>query len=423
MSKLSFAAVFILLLGLSAESQVQFRVYHGLNGESQVYDVSGKEVSKPVLRMKQGDRFSVKVVNPNPLLYKYTLKLETVQIESESKEITDILTTFGTIIAGRLSVRGFAPKTTETSAYNAAINSLLGDINQAKKYLLESDNPESPEDALKYNRTGGYRKAIDNIKSMLTDKFKFNSNTILADLNELSDSAALDKVEKEYFRLLNNALAAKVDDIKKQIDLNSAPAIWQKEFKVTDSAQKISLVISRNDTKMDNLVRDGSLKDFELEIGSVIPFYKRSVIELVPVANFIFSKGVREFYLDNDLVQTRMRTTTLTNAGMMLNVNFARFGESKEMSVGMGPGYKFNDKGDAFENLYLSALFSYKNYLRFGFGFGFAQVPAEQLKNGVKVGQALPSNISNLNDLIQYEEKPSMFLTISFTGLNLTKKK
>ena len=410
----------ILILGSSAKSQIQFKVYHGINKETQVYDNSDKQVSKPVVRMRQGESITVKVINPNPILYSYGLKYETITMESDDKAITDLLTTFNTIISTRTGAAAF---TTITNDYKNAINNIINDINDVKKYICQSDKPELPEEALKYSRTGGFRFALDKIEGMPSSQFRFNNSTLLSDLNNLSDKAGIDEVEKEAFKILNSSLVEKVNQLKKQTSIQSTQTIWQKEFKVSDSAQKITIIISQLDKSNNTLMRDGNGKDFELEIGTVIPYYKRSVLELVPVANFIFSKDVREFYLDNNIVQARMKATTTTNAGVVLNVNLARFGEAKEMSVGVGPGYKFNSTGNAFENLYLSTLFSYKNFLRIGFGFGFAQFPKDELKNGVKIGQALPSNISNINDLLQYEEKPSAFLSISFTGLNLTKKK
>ena len=410
----------ILILGSSAKSQIQFKVYHGINKETQVYDNSDKQVSKPVVRMRQGESITVKVINPNPILYSYGLKYETITMESDDKAITDLLTTFNTIISTRTGAAAF---TTITNDYKNAINNIINDINDVKKYICQSDKPELPEEALKYSRTGGFRFALDKIEGMPSSQFRFNNSTLLSDLNNLSDKAGIDEVEKEAFKILNSSLVEKVNQLKKQTSIQSTQTIWQQEFKVSDSAQKITIIISQLDKSNNTLMRDGNGKDFELEIGTVIPYYKRSVLELVPVANFIFSKDVREFYLDNNIVQARMKATTTTNAGVVLNVNLARFGEAKEMSVGVGPGYKFNSTGNAFENLYLSTLFSYKNFLRIGFGFGFAQFPKDELKNGVKIGQALPSNISNINDLLQYEEKPSAFLSISFTGLNLTKKK
>lgn len=407
---------------LPASSQSLLKVYHGERGESKVFDNLNRTVVKPTLKISQGDLLTVEVVNANTLLYNYNLKYENITVESEDKAITDLLTTFNTIIAARTA--GFKATAAATDEYKNAINLLIKDINKAKKYILESDAPELPDDALNLRHTKGLRKALDDLRALPTAQYQFNNTNLLNDLNALSDKAKLDEVEQQAFKILNSSLVEKVNEIKKQTKLYTLETEWNNEFKVTDSSTKVTLVITKIDKTNSSLTRDGSEeKEFQLELGTITPYYKRATLELVPVANFIFSNNVREFYIENSIVQIRSKRNITTNAGVVLNINIAHFGPTKEISVGIGPGYKFNSKGDAFENLYLSTLLSYKNYLRIGFGFGLAQFPIEELKGGVKVGQSLPTNISNLNDLLNFEEKPSAFLTIAFTGLNLSKKK
>lgn len=422
MKLLFFIAYLFFTTALSA--QTQLKVYHGGNGESQVYNELNNVINKPKIKLKQGDLFSVKVLNANPLFYNYSLKYENLVIESEDKAITDLLVTFNTILATRSGTAAFTAKTVETDQYKAGVNTLITDINLARDYIRESDKPEGPDDALVYRRTAGLRQALDKIAAMSNAQFHFHNSNLLNDLNGASDKASVDEVEKEAFRLLNSSLVQKVNEIKKNTDPQTTVTIWQNEFKVTDTATKITLLINKIDKNNATLIRDGNgATEFPLEIATIIPYYKRATLELVPVANFIFSRNVREFYLENNIIQNRLKPKTTVSPGVVLNINFANFGETKEMSVGIGPGYKFNSKGDGFENFYLSTLLSYKNFLRIGLGVGFAQFPMYELKGGGKVGQPLPTNISNLNDLIEYEEKASGFLTIAFTGLNLSKKK
>ena len=423
MSKIYLSALLFLNLGVSLKAQVELKVYHGASGETQVYDNSDKLINKPIIRMTQGEVFTVKVINPNPILYNYTLKYETVTVESDDKTITDLFTQFNKIILSR-PPSSSGQLTSATDDYKTAINTLVGDINTAKNDIDSSDKPELPDEALKYMRTGGFRLALDKINSISRDKFHLNSPSLLTDLNTLSDKASVDDIERQAFKLLNSSLVEKANEIKNETNFQSTETIWQKDFKVSDSAQKVSIVITKKDKSNMSLKRDGNKdKGFELVVATIVPYFRRSVVELIPVANFIFSRNFREFYLDNNVVQTRMKAKTTTSASVVLNVNFARFGEEKEMAIGIGPGYKFNSLGDAFESFYLSTLFSYKNFLRIGLGVGFAQLPADQLKDGTMIGQPLPANISILSDVIQYQETPSVFLTLSFTGLSLTQKK
>lgn len=41
-------------VSLSVKSQTLLKVFHGANGETQVYDNSDKQVSKPTIRLSQG---------------------------------------------------------------------------------------------------------------------------------------------------------------------------------------------------------------------------------------------------------------------------------------------------------------------------------------------------------------------------------
>ena len=49
--------------------------------------------------------------------------------------------------------------------------------------------------------------------------------------------------------------------------------------------------------------------------------------------------------------------------------------------------------------------------MRIGFGFGYNMTPVG-LKDGATVGSALPSNISNIEDVIDYKRKPAAVLTL-----------
>lgn len=423
---LKIVAIFLCATCFSsfANCQTLLKIYHGANGETQVYNGKNEVVVKPKLKLKQGDFVSIQVINANPLLYKYSLKYENLVIESEDKAITDLLTTFGTILSSRAGDAAFTGKTSETDMYKSKIDGLIKDINNAKKIIQNSDKPETPNEALSFSRTQGLRDAIYKINAISNAQYRFNNSNLLKDLNDLSEKAAVDDVEKEAFALLNSSLVEKVNEIKKKANATSTQTIWKNEFRVSDTSVKIVLAISKIDKENKNLIRDGgSENEFQLELGSILPLFKRATLELVPVANFIFSQNVREFYLENNIIQNRLKPQTSVTAGVILNINFARFGEFKEMAVGIGPGYKLSTAGDALENFFLSTLFSYKSFIRVGVGFGFAQFPTETLKGGAKVGEPLNANISNLSDLVQFQEKPSAFITISFTGLNLTKKK
>jgi len=405
-------------------SQEHLLVYHGSGNTTQVFRASDKNsVLNPTIKLEQGEVLTVTVVNPNPLLYSYTLKTADIEIKTEEKEVTDLLATFSTILASRST--GFsATVQTNTNRYKNIIEQLTKDINQAKTYIINSDTPESIAQALAFDPTVGFRKALTDINGMPNTQYRFNNANLLSDLNALADSAGVDTFEKEAFKLLNSSLVEKINEIKKQTSFATTQTIWRQDFKISDKSTQISIEIEKIDKNNNTLRRDGNASaPFVINVAVVEPYFKRAILELVPVANITYAGDYNEFYLEDNIVKSRERSKTTINSGIILNVNIKRFGDTKEMAVGLGPGYKFNSQGNDFENFYLSALFSYKNFLRIGAGFGYSQVPTDELKGGIQVGDALPADISDLNDLIQYKEKPSVFLTISFTGLNLTKKK
>lgn len=416
-------SMLVLLSNVLTFGQTQLKIYHGSGNVSQVFDASNISVMNPKIRLNEGDIFTVTIVNPNPSLYSYKLKTEELEIKSEDKAITDLLSVFNTILTARAGGAGFMAVQLQTNNYKDVLIQLTKDINEAKNYIIKSDIPESPAQALAFDSSAGFRNAILKIAGMSNAQYRFNNTSLLTDLNTLSDSAGADSFEKEAFKLLNSSLVDKIKEIKKQTDA-SVSTIWKKDFKVGEKPTKISIEIEKIDKSNASLIRDGNgSTPFVLDVAQIEPYFKRAVLELVPVANFVFAGNYNEFYLKNGIVQSRESTKTTVNPGVILNVNVARFGEAKEMSLGIGPGYKLNSAENNFDNLYFSALFSYKNFLRIGAGLGLSQVPKDELKDGIKVGDNLPANISNLDDLVQYAEKTSVFLTISFTGLNLTKKK
>ncbi|WP_131450783.1 hypothetical protein [Flavobacterium subsaxonicum] len=414
------------LMSLVAMSQNHLLVYHGSGGTTQVFDAQNHSVVNPSVRLEEGQTFTITVLNPNPALYSYKLKTADIEVKAEEKEITDLLSTFSTILGSRVGNSAVAAflALTPLQKYHVIIKELSDAVDLAKKHIKDSDVAESIIQAQAYDSNVGFRKAVRDIGTMPNGQYKFNNPNLLNDLNALSDLSGVGTLEKEAFRLLNNSLVEKINEIKKQANPATTLTVWTETFKVTEKTTQISIEIEKIDKNNTSLVRDGNgAAPYILNVALIEPYFKRATLELVPVASITHSNYYNEFYLENNVVRSRERSKTMFNTGIILNVNIARFGVAKEMAVGIGPGYKFSAEENDFENLYLSALFSYKNFLRVGVGFGFSKVPRDDLKGGVKTGDLLPANISNLDDLIQYEEKPGFFFTISFAGLNLTKKK
>jgi len=402
-------------------------VYHPRTGESiKLYNSDKKPFDGKSLHFRQGEKFRIRILNPNPLFYKYELKYEEQEEESQDKSITDALALLSTVLSSRIAKTGRSE--IEFEQYKGAVNTLIGDIRKAQGIIDGSDVPELELTALQGDRSAGLKYAVDQILGtvqpgvtleLLDVKYRFRSPSLAEDLDELKKKIVdLDEVLDKALTLLNNSLVQKINEMKKIVsDLKTE---IDSEFVVGEKKTKVMLAISPTDTKK-KLARVVT-GDAAMEIVTIIPDYKRSTLELVPVGNFLFAKDLKEFYIENDVIKSRSKSKTIFQPGVELNINLVSFGYSKEMSAAIGLGYKFSDEGDTFDNLYLSTLFSYKNFFRIGAGFGFASYP-DGLKNGLKEGDTMPEDVANLEDVIEYREKPTVFITLAFTGLNLTKKK
>ncbi len=416
----------VLLFTSMASFSQNLYVYHGRNGETAVYlkDEKSSSVRNYDTRLDQGKKVSIRIMNPNPLFYKYTIKSEEQKSESENEDVTNALSVLSGILIPKMpagAAAGVVSPEPTYEAYKEAINELLNDIKVAQKYIKDSDKPE---EAFSTSRISGYVGVIDKINEEISaEKNRFNSSTLSTDLTALLNAvvtSSIDAVSKKAFELLNESLVQKVKDIKASVPLR-ANRYLDSELLVTDKTTKVYLVITPIDSTNKSLLRDTFSESKKLEITTIIPNFKRATMELVPVGTFHFAKDVQEFYLDNNIVKSRDQTKTTFVPSMVINVNATRFGPSKEMAVGVGLGYRLSSDSKALNSLFFSSLFSYKDFLRVGFGFGKAEFP-NKLK-GAELNQPLPANISNLDDIIEYKDKMAVFFNVSFTGLNLTKKK
>jgi hypothetical protein len=426
--KKNIILLLLCFLSTTAHAQTIF-VYHPRAGESiKIYNSKKKPFDGKSLHFKQGEKFTIRMLNPNPIFYKYEVKYENQKEESEDKTVTEALVLLNTVLSSRPPIgKDSGPAYDQ---YNGAIKTLIDDIKLAQQIIDGSDVPELEEPALHGDRAAGLKFAMDQIlgkvqpggKLQLSDaQYRFRSPTLANDLTELMNKIeGLDETIMSALKLLNSSLVQKVNDLKKS--MSDIKTEIDSEFIVADKTTKVLMSISAVDPKNGNLARPLTKPEAPMEIVTIVPDFKRSPLELVPVGNFLFAKDVKEFYIENGLLQSRLNNKITFESGVVLNINLFPIGPSKEMSASAGLGYKISPNSNAFENLYFSTLLSYKDFFRVGLGFGFASFP-NNLKNGIIEGQAMPSNVENIEDIIEYKEKPTAFLTIAFSGLSLTKKR
>ena len=416
MKIVKFSSVFLLTIivwvhPVKAQNIVDIFVYHGAGNTALWNDKEKEFISNMPIKKKKGETVSVQIVNPNPLFYTYEIKQNDFEIKEDLPDITALLTAANLLIVGN-SEKGMSADI----PYFTTLIALENEIEKAKEIIATSDAPETRKKTDVDFNSRGLQRAIVRLndkEELSNEPGHFNDTKIADNLSkQLKETENLDPTSVKAFTALNAAYVQKVYEIKALV--KSVPTVITSTFTITEKASKIVLIIKPKDPKKEGLARD--IK--EIVLATVQPFFDRATLELVPVGNVRFANDIREYYLDNKIVKERTKDDVSFVPGFILNANLARFGELKEMAVGLGLGYSISSKNNQFNQFSLSSLFSYRNFLRVGAGVGFSSYPAG-LKEGGKVDAALPDNIKNLNDIISYDNKAAFFITFSFTGLKL----
>ncbi|MBG9376894.1 hypothetical protein I5907_11645 [Panacibacter sp. DH6] len=413
------------------------RIYHGEKSESVFLKQNEKleDVSKePVKIIRNVDGIvSISILNPNPFFYNYEIKTEDVDIvddySDQFSELVKLITSMPEISDHFKGAR-IAPTT--FNQYKTSLETLHGEIKTAKLAIQKSDQPESVKEAFdrSINNDGrGFRAAIETIQKISLDKGHFNSQTLEKDLNDMLETAikdgsfntdlnlgavgsnpTLEGLFKEAFQHLNNNLASLVKQI---IDVTKRDRIIRFQVPVKENKKTtVKLIITKVNDK-DNIDRE-LLNE---EVAVILPLYVRKRFEIVPIVNLIFQNNRQKFSVENNLVKSAPDNDAIFNIGAMALMNFASFGELKEYGVGFGIGYSLQPEGNASSFFAIPSL-SYKSIIRVGFGFGYNLAPVG-LKNGAYVGEPLPTNITNIEDVIDYKRKPAAVFTIAISGLKL----
>jgi hypothetical protein len=445
----TFLIIIVLILSKQFLYSQDVRIYHG-DGSQSVFlkqheklENSSKE-SVRIIRAVNGI-VTIHILNPNPFFYNYEIKTEDVDIKDDYSDqfaelvklinaLPDFASSAASPFAARVGGMGglrplAAPGATKFDEYQTAIQGLNTDLTSAKTFVETSDQPETPDEALRRvgNNAGlGFRAAIAKIQGLPSNKYHFNSLTLEKDLTDLLDASVADSsfetdlniagnasliaLYKSAFKGLNSQLVKTVKDI---LSVTGKDRIIRFNIPVKENKQTtIKLIVTKID-KDKAVVRD-LLNE---EVATVFPLYVRKRFEVVPVVNLVFQSGRQKFTLENDVVRSTTDDDAKFNVGAMALMNFASFGEFKEYGVGFGLGYSMQPGGKASSFFALPSL-SYKDIFRIGFGFGFNLAPIG-LKNGAKVDMPLPDNISNLEDVLDYKRKPAAVLSISISGLKL----
>ena len=438
MRKLVFFALAVLLQQTLFGQDL--RIYHGEKSESVFLRQNDRlqslnRESVTIVRGVDGI-VTITVANPNPFFYKYEIKTEDVDIvddySNQFADVVKLITSMPEIADHFKSATGGRAPASKFNAYKTALETLSSEIKNAKAAIKKSDHPETPKEAFdrKVNPDGfGFRAAIEYILKISSDNGHFNSSTLEKDLNDMLQAAIddgtfdtafkltaagatpdLKDLFKQAFQQLNNNLAT---SIAKMLDITKQDKIVRFRVPVKDGKKTtVTLVVTKVNTS-DNVDRE-LLNE---QVAVVLPLYVRKRFEVVPVVNLIFQGNRQKFSIKDGIVASEQDDDAKFNIGAMALMNFASFGDFKEYGVGLGIGYSMQPGGSA-SSFFLIPSLSYKSIVRIGFGFGYNMSPVG-LKDGATVGAALPANISNIDDVINYKRKPAAVLTIAISGLKL----
>lgn len=439
---------YLLILAIVLCSQPSFcqdlRIYHGSGAESVFLKrhENAANSSRESLTITRGvdGMVTIHILNPNPFFYNYEIKTADTEIKDEySDQFAELVKMINALpdlanpTSGPFGQRTVArllpgnPAETTFDKYNAIILALDSEIKSAKSYILLSDNPETLDEALRRvgNSSGyGFRSAVASIKILSSEKSHFNSKTLEKDLDDalevaISDgsfstalgiaaNAPLQSLYKAAFKGLNKQLTGTINEIVK---VKNKETILRFQIPVKENKQtKVTLIITK--------INDADATSRELineEVATVMPYYVRKTFEVVPVVNLVFQSSRKKYAVEDNIITSSPDDEARYNFGVMALMNFASFGESKKFGVGLGVGYSLQANGKE-NSLFVMPSLSYKSIVRIGFGFGYNYAPVG-LNDGAEVGSPLPSNISNIEDVIDYKRRPAAVLSIAISGL------
>lgn len=443
---LFFSVFFFIELNLLGQD---IKIYHGNSNTSVMIEETtqrsiplGSNKSFELVR-DANDMVIISILNPNLYFYKYEIKTEDVDIKEDYADdfseivklinaLPDIESYVPASLVGKMVEARKAAKTEKTDFENYAdyLKWVESRINIAKGYIQKSIKAES------------FKEAVDGAFSV--DGYGFNSAVRLIEnipiFNNVEDSIKrlnnfFEKTkEKDFFITMNAA-----SDSQKQLSLAAFKSlndqivnalkgivkIKEKDkviyFKVPIKSGKqtnIRLII----TPLDDSKKGRDVYPDGISIATIKPFYSRKMFEVIsaPSFNLFLQSGINKFELENNLIKSSPDDDVKFALGGMAIVNFYPFGKYREFSLGGGLGYsrQLSGKSSAF---FLMPTISYKSIIRFGCGVGYRTTPVG-LKNGAIVGAPLPSNISNLEDVIDYKRRLAGVIMITISGFKFPSK-
>ncbi|WP_452230011.1 hypothetical protein [Lacinutrix sp. MEBiC02404] len=410
--------IFITLFTIVTYSQT-IQIYHGLKGTTTIID----NEKKSKFSYHQGDEITIEVINAHPALYTYEFNNEEIEItDPDAPDITgliSVLTTNLKIDSGdKASSRISGGTTNWPTLYSTKIKEFKEAIKKADEIIRASDTPKNINDARLYSTNGGFLYAQKELKKIELIQIEDLNKYVEDWKNKVKSDEApyfYDKtveLELTLMELYDNhiqTLANRIIEIKNSYG-NDVSTTKSYTITLNSKINKITLNVKAKNENI-NIRETGE----ELITIELTPYFKRPILELVPMALMHKSKDGKLFSIENGLINEASNEEFNFSVGATLNLNLLNWGEKKEFSLGTGIGFALAE--DKLDNFFFNANVNYRNWVRFGVGYGFLRT-ATGLKNDLKAGDAA-TNISDISDVITFERKPAIFFTFVIPGLSL----
>lgn len=401
------------------------KIYHGRSGTTTIVN----EDSEKTLKIAPGKKVKIKIVNPNLYYYKYTFTIDSTKVKEEMPSfdqlttllnsnisipaITDIEETTGTTSTGRPFPSASYPNKVSFDKYKelfAYVNRLDSLTTILKELIVTSDIPNYLEE--KESNFAKVKDKVERLKLSMNDQLFLKYGNIAKSEDSASvpngtNNKVLVNTLKKYASLLIDNYNTICNEFSSHGDNVEFETTVKKDQKLT-----INLNITK---KIDSGIRDVEEKIITIE---VMPIYKRTSFEIVPVGSLIYGGKVSEFGINNGFITENEVDGFRISPGLVFQYNFVSFGENNKNAIGLGMGIAASSEGNSLDNLFANVMFSHMENFRLSLGAGYSQFPT-RLSNSNQVGQPVSGNFSSIDELLVYSRKPSIFFSFSLFGLDI----
>ena len=423
----SIKFTFLLLFSFYSSNAQNVEIYHGLSPSTKII----KDNTEKEFKVTPESIFKIRINNPNPHFYTYSFKIDTTKLIIESPNFTELITLLEPeLLPEKEDTEELGPALRKRKINEAAkrehleeYTTLLTNIDNLEniwkklnKIINDSDIPYPlPEDKSKYVEA---KAKVNDIPDQEIDKDVYDNALIKAKEADEKLKKADKKLEKKTNEKLVLALKHYAESLVNRINTLKKNFISHNdviEYEVKVKAEQKTIIYLTIKKRGDKGVRQ--LKEKLIKI-TLIPNYKGSKFEIIPLGTMIFSDKVSRFGLEGGIITETETQNFPIRPGMLFNFNIDRFGERDLNAIGIGLGTSISPKGQSLNNFQGAVTISFADKFRMGIGIGYTQAPVG-LKEGNQVGNPVIGDIENIEDIIEYDKRIGVFLNFSIFGLDV----